>query len=238
MSLVARNILLEKENYRLQVERLEAERGDYLVVLGPSGAGKTLLLRTIAGLEKLRRGEIILDGRRIDHLPPEERGFALVPQDYALWPHMTVLENIVYPQEVRGTPRREAEERAKRLARRLGIEHLLDRKPSTLSSGEQQRAALARALAVKPRVLLLDEPLANLDPGSRQASRRLLSTIHKEEDITVVHVTHNIIDALVLATRVAYLEAGRITCTCTPREFTGTSWARPYLEELEAVKNL
>ena len=238
MSLVARNILLDKEDYHLRVERLEAERGDYLVILGPSGAGKTLLLRTLAGLERPRRGEILLDGHRIDHLPPEERGFALVPQDYALWPHMTVLENIVYPQVVRGAPRKEAEERAEHLARRLGVERLLDRKPSTLSSGEQQRAALARALAVKPRVLLLDEPLANLDPGARRAGRRLLSTIHREEEITVVHVTHSIIDTLVLATRVAYLEAGKITCTCTPREFTRTSWARPYLEELEAVKNL
>jgi ABC-type sugar transport system ATPase subunit len=238
MSLEVKGLELVKEDYHLLVEDLKASRGEYLVILGPSGSGKTLLLRAIAGLEKPLKGEIYLDGEAIHVKPPEKRHMAFVPQDYALWPHMSALENIIYPLVVKGVPREKAEEIAVDLAVKLGIERILERKPATLSSGEQQRVALARALAVKPRVLLLDEPLANLDPKARRAGRELLSSIHGETGTTIIHVTHNIVEALTMATKIAYLEKGRITCTCTPSDFPENPQAKPYLDEIRELEEV
>jgi len=234
--IVVEDLLVEAGDFRLEVERLEVGEGEYLVVLGPSGVGKTLLLHAIAGLVMPRRGRILIGGRDATYLPPEARGVALVPQDYALFPHMTVAENIAYGLRLRGIPRGEALERARAIAERLGIAHLLGRKPGTLSGGERQRVALARALVVEPRVLLLDEPLSSLDPRARIEGRRLLAQLHERLRFTAVHVTHSLPEALALADRVAYLESGRLACTCSPRGFLESPYAEPYLEELSLLR--
>jgi molybdate/tungstate transport system ATP-binding protein len=231
--IVVEGLVVEAGGFRLEVERLEVGAGEYLVVLGPSGVGKTLLLHAIAGLVRPRRGRILVGGRDVTGEPPERRGVSLVPQDYGLFPHMSVLDNIAYGLRVRGWPRSEAHGRARRYAGLLGIGHLLGRRPPTLSGGEQQRVALARALAVEPEVLLLDEPLSSLDPASRISGRRLLAELHRRLGFTAVHVSHSIVDALVLADRVAYLEGGRLACTCGPREFASTPYAEPYLDEIQ-----
>ncbi len=222
--------------FTLRIDRLVIERGEYLVLLGPSGVGKTLLVLSIAGLMRPQRGRILIDGVDATRLPPERRGVALVPQSYALFPHMSVRDNIAYGLRLRGVPERERRERVRRIAELLGIAHLLDRRPSTLSGGEQQRVALARALVVKPRLLLLDEPLSSLDPASRANALQLLKKLHGELGFTALHVTHSLAEALYLADKVAYMEGGVLRCVCTPRGFLETRYARPYLEEHRLVE--
>jgi len=233
--IVVEDLLVELPSFRLEVGELRVEAGEYLVLLGPSGVGKTLLLHAIAGLVKPWRGRILIGGRDVTREPPEARGVALVPQDYALFPHMSVLENIAYGLRLRGVPREEAYEKARRYAEMLGIAHLLGRRPVGLSGGEMQRAALARALAVEPRVLLLDEPLASLDPEARIRGRRLLKILHARLGFTAIHVSHDILDAVVLADRVAYMRGGSLECVCPTGEFLESPQARPYLEELEPL---
>ncbi len=224
------------QGFRLRIDRLVIEQGEYLVLLGPSGVGKTLLVLSIAGLVEPQKGRIVIDGVDATRLPPEKRGIALVPQSYALFPHMSVRDNIAYGLKLRGVPEREREERVRRIAELLGIAHLLDRRPATLSGGEQQRVALARALVMKPRLLLLDEPLSALDPASRASALRLLRRLHRELGFTALHVTHSLAEALYLADRVAYMEDGVLRCTCTPRGFLETRYAEPYLEEHRLVR--
>jgi len=233
--IVVEDLLVELPGFRLEVGELRVGEGEYLVLLGPSGVGKTLLLHAIAGLVRPRRGRILIGGRDVTREPPEARGVALVPQDYALFPHMSVLDNIAYGLRLRGIPRGEAYGRARRLAEMLGIARLLGRRPAGLSGGEMQRVALARALAVEPRVLLLDEPLASLDPEARARGRRLLKDLHSSLGFTAIHVSHDILDAVVLADRVAYMRGGRLECTCSPGEFMESPHARPYLDELEPL---
>ena len=180
---------------------------EYFVFLGPTGAGKSVLLEVIAGVLKPDSGEVILDGRRITHLPPEKRGIGLVPQDYALFPHLNVFKNIEYGLKVRGIRNGG---RALEVARKLGIEHLLDRYPATLSGGERQRVALARALAVEPELLLLDEPLSAVDLKTKEMLMNELKKVHLEFEIPIVHVTHSFIEAAFLADRVAVIMNGKI----------------------------
>ncbi|MEB2837015.1 MAG: ATP-binding cassette domain-containing protein [Desulfurococcales archaeon] len=232
------DLVVRLPGFTLEVPHLEVGEGEYLVVLGPSGVGKTLLLHAIAGLVAPARGRIVIGRRDVTREPPERRGVALVPQDYALFPHMSVLDNIAYGLRVRGIPRWEAYGRARAYAEALGIAHLLHRRPGSLSGGEKQRVALARALAVEPRILLLDEPLASLDPQARARGRGLLREIHESRGVTVVHVSHNIVDAATLATRVAYMNGGRLECTCTTRGFLESPYAEPYLEELRPLAGL
>jgi len=229
-------LVVRAGGFTLRVPRLEIGRGEYLVLLGPSGVGKTLLVETIAGLREPAEGRILIDGVDAARLPPEKRGVALVPQSYALFPHMSVRDNIAYGLRVRGVPRREAAERAERMAELLGISHLLDRSPSTLSGGERQRVALARALVVEPRLLLLDEPLSALDPGLRWSAVKLLQRLHGELGFTALHVTHSLAEALALADRIAYMEHGVLRCTCTPRGFLETGHASPYLGEYSVLR--
>lgn len=221
--------------FRLHVPRLEAGDHEYLVLLGPSGVGKTVLVLSIAGLIKPLHGRIAIDGRDVTSLPPEERGIALVPQNYALFPHMSVYENIAYGLRARGLPRSRVEKRVKWIAELLGISHLLARKPATLSGGEQQRVALARALVVEPRVLLLDEPLSALDPAMRITGRELLRKLHRDLGFTAIHVTHSLPEALYLATRIAYMEHGVLRGVYEPEEFLETRYAKPYIEEVEPL---
>ena len=186
-------------------------RGDYLVVLGPSGSGKTTLLRVIAGLVEPERGRIIIDERDATHAPPWERGVALVQQIPGLLPHLSVLENVALAIETRRqVPRRRALSEAARLLELLRISDVASKRPGELSGGQLQRAAIAVALAIKPIVLLLDEPLSHLDRPLAEQLRLELRRIHKELGVTIIHVTHDQDEALSLATRLAILWSGEL----------------------------
>ena len=219
------------EGFRLEIKKLTARRGEYLVVMGPSGVGKTILLHTIAGLLTPLKGRIMLGGRDVTHTPPEEREVSIVPQNYALWPHMSVYDNIAYGLRAKGASKETIEEKVEALSNALGIKHLLRKKPGQLSGGEQQRVALARALAVEPMLLLLDEPTAELDPGSRLQVWKLLKELHGKLGFTALHVTHNIAEALYLGDKIAYMEEGRLIDVTVPEKLVGRKWAKNYLRE-------
>lgn len=204
--------------FRLEDVSLDVGEGEYFVVLGPSGAGKTILLQVVAGILRPDRGSVYIGGVDVTSEPPEKRNVGYLPQSYALFPHLSVADNIAYGLRVRGVPRGEALERAREIAVRLGIEHLLHRKPRTLSGGEQQRVALARALAVNPRLLLLDEPLSAVDPVLRTELRDYLRELHRSLSLTFVHVTHDFSEALSMADRIAVLNRGRVEQVGTPHE--------------------
>ncbi len=189
---------------------LEVDEGEFFVILGPTGCGKTTLLNVVAGLVKQDRGHVFIDGECVDHYPPEKRNVSMVFQDFALFPHMTVYENIAYGLEARGVKGVKATRRVKEVIKELGLEGLEDRKPHSLSGGEKQRVSLARALVVEPRIILLDEPLSNLDVQTRSEARKLLLKTHKNAGITMLYVTHDQLDAYILADRVAIMRSGTI----------------------------
>ena len=197
---------------------LEIADGELFALLGPSGCGKTTLLRTIAGLEGATDGAVAIGSRDVTRLQPGERRVAMVFQDYALFPHMTVAENIAYPLRVRGAAKSVQQETAVRTAAGLSLGELLERRPGQLSGGQQQRAALARAVAASAEVLLLDEPLSNLDARLRLEARTFLKKLQRELALTTVFVTHDQAEALALADRIAVMDAGRIRQLGTPRE--------------------
>lgn len=194
--------------FRLGPITLRVASGEYLVVLGPSGAGKTMTLETIAGLRAAAGGRIMMDGRDIGRSSPESRRIGFLFQDSLLFPHLSVRRNIAYG--ARRLPREQREATVTRMARAAGVEALLERMPHGLSGGERQRVALARALATNPAMLLLDEPMAALDPNSRHELRTMLRQLHRELATTTIHVTHNFAEALALADRVAILINGKI----------------------------
>jgi len=214
--LEVKNLYLKAGSFELGEITFKVERGEHLTVLGPSGSGKTTLLETLAGFRKPRRGRILLNGRDITDLPPERRGFAVVYQDYLLFPHLTVFENIAFGLRKRKMPalRREV----LRIAEELGIDHLLDKKPNLLSGGEKQRIAIARALVVKPELLLMDEPFSALDVETKGKLRTLIGEVVKRHSTTVVHITHDPTDALELADKVLFLKGGKML------EYSPTQW--------------
>jgi ABC-type sugar transport system ATPase subunit len=195
---------------------LRVARGELLVVLGPSGAGKSTVLRVVAGLEPATTGRIRIAGRDVTGDRPGRRNVSMVFQSYALFPHLTVAENIAFGLEVRDVPRAAARQWARSAAESVGCAGLLDRRPGQLSGGERQRVALARALAREPDVFLLDEPLSHLDPGLRAEMRAELRALHDRLGATMVHVTHDQTEALVLGDRIAVLRSGRIEQVGTP----------------------
>jgi multiple sugar transport system ATP-binding protein len=195
--------------------------GEFFALLGPSGCGKTTLLRTIAGLEEPTGGEVSIGDRVVTALPPGERDVAMVFQDYALFPHMSVLDNIAYPLRVRHRPRPERSARATEVGAKLGLDGLMERRPAALSGGQQQRVALARAVAGRPSVFLFDEPLSNLDARLRLEARTFLKRLQREVAVTTVFVTHDQAEALALADRIAVMQAGQIRQLGTPREVFG-----------------
>jgi multiple sugar transport system ATP-binding protein len=197
---------------------LAAEPGEYLVLLGPSGCGKTTLLRTIAGLEQPTKGEVLIGGNVVNGLPPRVRQIAMVFQSYALYPHKTVLDNIVFPLRAEGMERAEREQKAAWAAELLEITPLLRRKPRQLSGGERQRVALARALVRDPAVFLLDEPLSNLDAKMRATARDELKRFQERVGTTTIYVTHDQAEAMGLGDRIAVLEHGRVRQVGTPQE--------------------
>jgi multiple sugar transport system ATP-binding protein len=197
---------------------LTIEDGEFFALLGPSGCGKTTTLRLIAGLETPTAGRITIGNRDVTDLPPRDRDVAMVFQDYALYPHMIILDNISYPLKVRGIPRVEIRQRVTEVAESLQIAELLDRRPAQLSGGQQQRAAVARAVVHKPQVFLFDEPLSNLDAKLRLEARSFLKHLQHELGVTTVYVTHDQAEALALADRIAVMDCGKVMQMGAPLE--------------------
>ena len=197
---------------------LDIEDGEFFALLGPSGCGKTTLLRTIAGLESASSGAVRIGDRDVTRLPPGARDVAMVFQDYALFPHMTVADNIAYPLRIKKVDRAERRAKAAETGAGLSLDGLMERRPAQLSGGQQQRVALARAMAAQPTVFLLDEPLSNLDARLRLEARTFLKRLQHDLGVTTVFVTHDQAEALALADRIAVMEAGRIRQLGTPRE--------------------
>lgn len=197
---------------------LSIEDGEFFALLGPSGCGKTTTLRLVAGLEHPTHGRIFIGEREVTDLPPQARDVAMVFQDYALYPHMTVMENIGYPLRVRRYPRAEIERRVREVAEVLQIADLLDRRPGQLSGGQQQRAAVARALVYQPQAFLFDEPLSNLDAKLRLEARSFLKHLQKSLGITTIYVTHDQAEAMALADRIGVMDRGRLLQVGTPLE--------------------
>ncbi|WKB52963.1 ABC transporter ATP-binding protein [Eleftheria terrae] len=197
---------------------LEIQDGEFVVFVGPSGCGKSTLLRCIAGLEEITSGELHIGGQVVNEVPPAKRGIAMVFQSYALYPHMTVAENMAFGLRLAGYKKDEQQAAVKRAAQILQIEHLLERKPKALSGGQRQRVAIGRAIVRKPGVFLFDEPLSNLDAALRVQMRVELSRLHRELKTTMVYVTHDQVEAMTLANRIVVFNAGRIEQVGTPMQ--------------------
>jgi len=197
---------------------LKIEPGEFLVVVGPSGCGKSTLLRVIAGLEQVTSGEIYFDGQPVTTTLPQHRDVGMVFQNYALYPHLTVAENLAFPLKVRKVPRQEQQRRIREVAALLGLEALLDRLPKQLSGGQQQRVAVGRALVRAPRVFLFDEPLSNLDANLRIAMRTELAALQRRVGITTLYVTHDHTEAMTMGDRIAVMKGGRIVQIGTPEQ--------------------
>jgi ABC-type Fe3+/spermidine/putrescine transport system ATPase subunit len=219
-----KNLSLRLGEFHLRDINLSIVDSEYFVILGPTGAGKTVLMECLAGIHRPKHGEIWMDGTDITRLAPEERGIGYVPQDYVLFPFLNVAANITFGLKRGQRDNRVLErgngvrERVDRLAELIGISHLLPRDTRSLSGGEKQRVALARALAPSPRVLLLDEPLSALDQRTAKSLRFELRRVHRELNLTTVHITHDLMEALEMADRVAVVREGRIEQVAPPEE--------------------
>ena len=196
---------------------LKVEEGEFMVLVGPSGCGKTTLLRMIAGLEPVSEGRILIGGKNVTHLPPRQRDIAMVFQNYALYPHMDVRRNLGYALKVHRTPKRKVEAKVMEVARLLGLEELLDRRPAQLSGGQRQRVAMGRAIVREPAAFLMDEPLSNLDAKLRVGMRAELARLHDRLGVTTVYVTHDQVEAMTLGQRVAVMRDGRLQQVGAPK---------------------
>ncbi|WP_332820786.1 ABC transporter ATP-binding protein [Pseudomonas sp.] len=197
---------------------LEIASGEFVVFVGPSGCGKSTLLRLIAGLESICAGDLLIDGRRVNDLEPRERGVGMVFQSYALYPHMSVYDNIGFGLKLAKTEKRSLRERVLETARVLQLDKLLQRKPKELSGGQRQRVAMGRAMAREPDILLFDEPLSNLDAALRVQMRNEIARLHASLGTTMIYVTHDQVEAMTLADKIVVLNAGRIEQVGSPRE--------------------
>jgi multiple sugar transport system ATP-binding protein len=196
----------------------EVPNGQFWVLVGPSGCGKSTILRMIAGLESVTGGNLYIDDVLVNQVPARQRDVAMVFQNYALYPHMTVAENLSFGLRMRNADRATIEERVEMVARSLNISHLLDRKPKQLSGGQQQRVALGRAIAREPKVFLLDEPLSNLDAQLRDDTRAELKQLHQRLGITTIYVTHDQVEAMTLADQIVVLNNGRVQQIGAPQD--------------------
>jgi len=204
------NLSIQFLNFRLNNIHLEVEKNEFFMLMGPTGAGKTVLLEAIAGLIPVSTGEILIQGLDVTKLPSEKRGVGIVYQDQSLFPHLNVLENIIYGLRFHSISKEDGNRRLHKLADILNLGNLLSRLPVNLSGGEKQRVALARALIVRPHILLLDEPLSALDPGFREDVRNALKNLHRSSETTFLMVTHDFGEALALADRGAVIQQGSI----------------------------
>ncbi len=195
---------------------LEIEDGEFIVFVGPSGCGKSTALRMIAGLEQITGGECVIGDRVVNDIPPKDRDIAMVFQNYALYPHMTVARNLDYPLRIAGVEKAELDERVTQIARTLQLTELLERKPSQLSGGQRQRVAMGRALIRRPAVFLMDEPLSNLDAKLRVSMRSEIARIQEELGVTTVYVTHDQVEAMTMGDRVMVLNAGKLQQVAPP----------------------
>ncbi len=196
---------------------LEIKDKEFLVLVGPSGCGKTTTLRMVAGLEEISEGELFIGDQLVNDVAPKDRKIAMVFQNYALYPHMTVYENMAFGLKLNKTPKEEIKRRVEEAARILDITHLLDRKPKALSGGQKQRVALGRAIVRNPKVFLLDEPLSNLDAKLRAAMRTELTKLHNRVGTTFIYVTHDQVEAMTMATRIVVMKDGLIQQVDTPQ---------------------
>jgi multiple sugar transport system ATP-binding protein len=196
---------------------LDIEDKEFLILVGPSGCGKTTLLRMVAGLEDITEGEIYIDDKLVNDVPPKDRDIAMVFQNYALYPHMTVFDNMAFGLKLRKTPKDEIKRRVREAAKVLEIEHLLDRKPKALSGGQRQRVALGRAYVREPKVFLMDEPLSNLDAKLRVQMRLEITKLHQKLKTTIIYVTHDQTEAMTMGTRIVVMKDGLIQQVDTPR---------------------
>ena len=197
---------------------LEIKDGEFVVFVGPSGCGKSTLLRMISGLEDITSGTLEIDGQRVNELPPKDRGIAMVFQSYAIFPHMTVRENVAFGLTIARASKAEKEAKVAEAARILQMEHLLDRRPSQLSGGQRQRVAIGRAIVRKPKVFLFDEPLSNLDAALRMDMRMEIGKLHGQLGATMVYVTHDQVEAMTLADKIVVLKDGRVMQAGSPME--------------------
>ncbi|SDR29056.1 ABC transporter ATP-binding protein [Thermostaphylospora chromogena] len=196
---------------------LEIKDGEFMVLVGPSGCGKSTALRMIAGLEDISSGEIAIGGKVVNHLPPKDRDIAMVFQNYALYPHMTVEENLAFGLKLRKMPKQEIQKRVNEAAKMLGLEQYLKRKPAALSGGQRQRVAMGRAIVREPQAFLMDEPLSNLDAKLRVSMRASLNQMHERLGVTTVYVTHDQVEAMTLGDRVCVLREGVLQQVDTPQ---------------------
>jgi multiple sugar transport system ATP-binding protein len=201
---------------------ISIDDGEFVVLVGPSGCGKSTLLRMIAGLENITGGEISIGGRVVNKVPPKERDVAMVFQNYALYPHMTVAANMAFSMKLRGAPQSEIDSRVNRAAEILGLQHLLDRFPRQLSGGQRQRVAMGRAIVRDPQVFLFDEPLSNLDAKLRVQMRTEIKELHQRLKTTTVYVTHDQIEAMTMADKIVVMHDGRVEQIGTPLELYDT----------------
>ena len=232
-----KEISLKLATFSLENISLQVDEGEFFALIGPTGSGKTLILESIAGLMKPTNGRIFIAGRDVTGLDPEHRGVGIVYQDHALFPHLSVRKNITYGLRYLDQGGRAEENKALALGERLGISHLLDRGVANLSGGEKQRVSLARALSVKPRVLLLDEPLSALDPNFRGEIRDMLADLHRETGLTCLMVSHDFSEVRSLAGRVAVIRNGRLEQTGAVEDI----FLRPetrFVARFVGVKNL
>ena len=196
---------------------LEIGKDEFLVLVGPSGCGKTTSLRMLAGLESISAGNIYIDGKRVNEMSPRERDIAMVFQSYALYPHMSVFENMAFSLQLQGTSKQDIQQRVLAAATQLGIEDLLDRKPKQLSGGQQQRVAGGRAIVRDPAAFLMDEPLSNLDAKLRVQARAELSKLHSKLGTTFIYVTHDQVEAMTMGSRIAVMNQGILQQIDTPK---------------------
>ena len=205
---------------------LEIQHGEFVVFVGPSGCGKSTLLRMIAGLEPITSGDVLIDGKRVNDEPPRHRDIAMVFQDYALYPHKSLYDNMAFGLRLRKTPEAEIHQRVMDAAKLLRIDHMLDRKPAALSGGQRQRVAIGRAIVRQPKVFLFDEPLSNLDAQLRNEMRSEIKKLHQRLGATIIYVTHDQVEAMTLADRIAVLSGGHKMQYATPDEIYNRPAAR------------
>ena len=196
---------------------LEVKDGEFMVLVGPSGCGKSTALRSIAGLEEISSGTISIGDRVVNDLPPKDRDIAMVFQNYALYPHMTVEQNLAFGLQLRKTPKDEIKRRVTEAAKMLGLDQYLKRKPAALSGGQRQRVAMGRAIVREPQAFLMDEPLSNLDAKLRVSMRASLNQLHERLGVTTIYVTHDQVEAMTLGHRVCVMRDGRLQQVDTPQ---------------------